>query len=75
MSRFSYNEEMRDWMRKNYLLSLSQLTINFNSRFGTTRSKDMINGLRKSLKLKTGRSGVFIKGNIPANKGIKGLKV
>lgn len=74
MSRFSYNEEMRDWMRKNYLLSLPQLTINFNSRFGTTRSKDMINGLRKSLKLKTGRSEMFIKGNIPANKGIKGLK-
>ncbi|HHR5911772.1 TPA: HNH endonuclease signature motif containing protein [Providencia alcalifaciens] len=74
MSRFSYSEEMRDWMRENYLLPLPQLTMNFNDRFGTTRTKDMINGLRKNLKLKTGRSGAFIKGHIPVNKGIKGLK-
>ncbi|HHR5900578.1 TPA: HNH endonuclease signature motif containing protein [Providencia alcalifaciens] len=65
---------MRDWMRENYLLPLPQLTMNFNDRFGTTRTKDMINGLRKNLKLKTGRSGAFIKGHIPVNKGIKGLK-
>ncbi|WP_374447353.1 HNH endonuclease signature motif containing protein [Providencia sp.] len=74
MKRFSYTDDMCDWMRKNYLLPLDQLTISFNKKFGTSRSKDAINGLRKRLKLKTGRSGVFTKGHTPANKGKKGLK-
>ncbi|MEX6036916.1 hypothetical protein [Providencia hangzhouensis] len=74
MKRFEHTNEMCDWMRENYLLPLNQLTISFNKKFGTSRSKDAINGLRKRLKLKTGRSGAFTKGHTPANKGKKGLK-
>lgn len=73
MKRFVHTAEMCEWMRKNYLMQLDQLTLAFNKQFGIARSKEAINSLRKSLKLKTGRSGTFRKGHTPANKGKKGL--
>lgn len=73
MKRFVHTNEMCEWMRKNYLLPLPELTDAFNQTFNVTRTKDELNGFRKYLKLKTGRSGSFPKGHIPANKGKKGL--
>ncbi|WP_404317541.1 HNH endonuclease signature motif containing protein [Klebsiella oxytoca] len=72
MARFMYTREMKAWMRANYLLRLDQLTIAFNHRFGTTRTGESLNGLRKRLGLKTGRSGCFLPGSVPPNKGTKG---
>lgn len=73
MANFVYTPEMEDWMRQHYLLRLDKLTVAFNQQFNVTRSSDAINALRKRLKLKTGRSGCFVKGHSPANKGTKGL--
>lgn len=73
MKRFVHTNEMCEWMRKNYLLPLPELTDAFNQAFSVTRTKDELNGFRKHLKLKTGRSGSFPKGHVPANKGKKGL--
>lgn len=72
MSRFVHTDKMCGWMRQHYLLPLPELTSAFNQTFNVNRTKDEINGFRKRLKLKTGRSGVFTKGHIPANKGKKG---
>ncbi|AFH95537.1 HNH endonuclease signature motif containing protein [Providencia stuartii] len=71
--RFVYTKEMHDFMRKNYLLPIGELTKAFNEQFSTTRSTVDINGLRQRLKLRTGRSGNFKKGCIPFNKNKKGL--
>ncbi|WP_272693757.1 HNH endonuclease signature motif containing protein [Providencia sp. PROV039] len=74
MSRFVHTDKMCGWMRKHYLLPLPELTDAFNQAFNVSRTKEEMNGFRKRLKLKTGRSGTFPKGNVPANKGKKGLK-
>ncbi|MCP9268892.1 HNH endonuclease [Xenorhabdus sp. XENO-1] len=71
--RFEYTPAMESWMRQHYLLRLDELTSSFNQRFNVARSSEAINGLRKRLKLKTGRSGCFAQGHTPANKGTKGL--
>ncbi|CAM3697516.1 HNH endonuclease signature motif containing protein [Xenorhabdus thuongxuanensis] len=73
MAHFVYTPEMEGWMRQHYLLRLDKLTFAFNQQFNVTRSSEAINALRKRLKLKTGRSGCFVKGHSPANKGTKGL--
>ncbi|WP_272656414.1 MULTISPECIES: HNH endonuclease signature motif containing protein [unclassified Providencia] len=64
---------MRDWMQLNYMLRLDLLTDAFNHKFKTERSREAINGFRKRLRLRVGRSGKFSKGNVPFNKGKKGL--
>ncbi|HBM3184926.1 TPA: HNH endonuclease [Klebsiella oxytoca] len=72
MARFIYTAEMKGWVRANYLLRLDKLTIAFNHRFGTTRTNESLNGLRKRLGLNTGRRGCFLPGSVPPNKGTKG---
>ncbi|EBP8539850.1 HNH endonuclease [Salmonella enterica] len=73
MARFIFTAQMKAWMRANYMLPLGALTIAFNHRFGTTCSNEAINGFRKRLGLTTGRSGCFLPGHVPANKGKQGL--
>ncbi|WP_140918200.1 HNH endonuclease signature motif containing protein [Limnobaculum xujianqingii] len=73
MKRFVYTPAMRAWLRINYMLPLPQLTSMFNTAFGTNRTKEAINGFRKNLNLKTGRSGQFATGNKPFNAGTKGV--
>ncbi|WP_338885352.1 HNH endonuclease signature motif containing protein [Xenorhabdus sp. TH1] len=73
MANFVYTPAMEAWMRQHYLLRLGNLTVAFNRQFNVIRSPDAINALRKRLGLKTGRSGCFVKGHTPANKGAKGL--
>jgi hypothetical protein len=71
--RFEYTPAMESWMKINYLLPLNELTTQFNHCFSVNRSNEAINGLRKRLGLRTGRSGQFRAGNRPANAGTKGL--
>lgn len=73
MARFIYTPEMKAWMQDNYLLRMDKLSVAFNAHFGTTRSSESLNGLRKRLKLRTGRRGCFTPGSIPANKGTRGV--
>ncbi|WP_347253476.1 HNH endonuclease signature motif containing protein [Leminorella grimontii] len=73
MTRFVYTPAMRAWIRNNYLLPLPELTTLFNRAFGTDRTKEAINGIRKNMGLKTGRSGQFSTGHKPFNAGTKGL--
>ncbi|EOV0254069.1 hypothetical protein [Salmonella enterica] len=73
MARFIYTPEMKSWMQDNYLLRMDKLSVAFNAHFGTTRSSESLNGLRKRLKLRTGRRGCFTPGSIPANKGTRGV--
>ncbi|WP_387693030.1 HNH endonuclease signature motif containing protein [Photorhabdus sp. RM71S] len=68
-----YTNEMKSWMKENYLLSLNELTAQFNQHFSVNRSSESIHGFRKRLGLRTGRTGQFIKGNQPHNIGTKGL--
>ncbi|WP_265498451.1 HNH endonuclease signature motif containing protein [Providencia rustigianii] len=73
MARFTYTDQMRNWMFINYMLRLDQLTECFNLTFNTERTRESINGFRKRLGLNVGRSGKFSKGNTPYNKNTKGL--
>lgn len=73
MTYFTYTEKMRDWMRLNYMLRLDRLTDAFNFQFDVNYTRESINSFRKRLGLKVGRSGQFIKGHAPVNKGTKGL--
>ncbi|WP_275347497.1 HNH endonuclease signature motif containing protein [Xenorhabdus bovienii] len=73
IQRFEYTAEMESWMKANYLLPLGELTARFNQHFVVNRSNEAINGLRKRLGLRTGRSGQFCKGHRPFNAGTKGL--
>ncbi|EAO0165658.1 hypothetical protein G3601_005253 [Salmonella enterica] len=74
MARFIYTREMKAWMQDNYLLRLDRLVMAFNLHFGTTRSSESLNGLRKWLNLRTGRRGCFAPGSVPANKGTRGVR-
>lgn len=73
MTHFTYNEQMRSWMRINYMLRLDLLTDAFNSEFTVEYTRKSVNGFRKRLGLRVGRSGQFTKGSTPFNKGKKGL--
>lgn len=73
MSRFSYTEDMKVWMRNNYLLLPDDLIEGFKKEFGELRTFKSLHSFRKRLGLNTGRTGKFIKGHVPVNKGTKGL--
>ncbi|EMY1530697.1 hypothetical protein AAEU76_004470 [Salmonella enterica subsp. enterica serovar Wedding] len=47
MARFIYTPEMKSWMQDNYLLRMDKLSVAFNAHFGTTRSSESLNGLRR----------------------------
>ncbi|KKF38047.1 HNH endonuclease [Erwinia tracheiphila] len=70
---FVYSSEMRAWMRINYMLPAGQLTAAFNHKFCTDRTAKHIHGFRKTMGLKTGRTGRYEKGNVPFNAGTKGF--
>lgn len=69
-----YTEEMREFILKNYKgVSTKELVERFNLRFGTTVTISMMKGYKANHKLKSGLTGYFPKGHVPANKGTKGL--
>ncbi|WOE31949.1 MULTISPECIES: HNH endonuclease signature motif containing protein [unclassified Acinetobacter] len=68
-----YTQEQLDFIKSNCVLERKDLTAKVNARFGTLFSVDNIKSLCTRNKWKTGRTGCFEKGNIPVNKGTKGL--
>lgn len=53
--------------------SYAEITDAVNKRFDITLGKNQIRAFLKNHKITTGRTGRFEKGNIPANKGLKGV--
>lgn len=70
---FVYSNEMRAWMRVYYMLPAGQLTVAFNHRFGTERTAKHIHAFRKTMGLRTGRTGQYQKGDRPFNAGTTGF--
>ena len=71
--KFVHTPAMCAWMKVNYMLPAGNLAIAFNNRFGTARTPKELHAFRKRLGLKTGRTGQFQKGHVPANAGTKGV--
>lgn len=69
-----YTEEQKDFIiRNNYMKSSQELSDMFNLKFGTNITRDNIKNFRNNNHLNSGLTGRFEKGNIPFNKGTKGL--
>ncbi len=69
----NYTAEQLVFIQENCTLPRKELTETINAKFQTDFSYDQIKGLCTRNKWKTGRTGCFEKGNIPPNKGTKGL--
>jgi hypothetical protein len=61
---------LRDWYRR---LSREDLTAAFNHEFGTCLTIGQIVGTLKNYKLRSLRTGRFMKGHAPWNRGTRGL--
>ncbi|MDE1484534.1 HNH endonuclease signature motif containing protein [Xenorhabdus bovienii] len=72
-ARFSYSDEMKQWMKEHYKLTRHELTDAFNGRFNTNRSRENISDLRKSLGLRTRQSAKWQKGDKPVHAGTQGV--
>ena len=69
---FTYAQ--KDYIEEKYkLLSLSELTNEFNKQFDTDKSESQIRGFIRNQKIKSGRTGHYEKGSAPFNKGTVGL--
>ncbi|UTV30888.1 HNH endonuclease signature motif containing protein [Photobacterium atrarenae] len=68
-----YTEDQRRFLAENRDLPRQELTDQFNQRFGTCLAATAIKSYCKRHGLKTGRSGQIAQGNVPWNKGKKGL--
>lgn len=72
MPKYKYTEEMKQWLRDNVKgRSLTQLTEDFNNRFGTDVPESKIGHLKGDLKLRNGNDTKFQKGCVSNNKGKK----
>lgn len=69
----NYTADQLVFIQENCTLPRKELTEAINAKFQTDFSYDQIKGLCTRKKQKTGRTGCFEKGNIPPNKGTKGL--
>lgn len=68
------NEKQHDFLVRQYLtMSRVELTAAVNYKFKTNFTIDQITGYCKRYKIKSGRTGHYTKGAVPANKGTKGL--
>ena len=67
---YSFNEER--FLRKHETTPRAALTKLFNAQFNRDISQNNIKAKCKRMGLKTGRTGCFAKGHVPANKGRKG---
>lgn len=67
-----YTEEQLLFMKENITkMSWKELTVKFNKKFNTDLSYKAISGKGKRSGIKSGRTGQFVKGNSPVNKGKK----
>lgn len=69
-----YLEEHKSFLKKHKTTPRKELTKLFNTKFKTEASINGISQKCRKLGLVCPNTGVFKKGNIPANKGTKGLK-
>ena len=68
-----YTPEQLSFIQSNCVLARKELTEKLNAQFGTDFTVSHIKSLCTRKKWNTGRTGCFEKGNIPLNKGTKGL--
>ena len=69
-----YPEEVKRFIAEHYVGTGWQvMTDLLNQTFGTSYTKDQISAYYKNHKLDSGLRGHFKKGNVPFNKGMKGL--
>lgn len=64
-----YSDAEITWLAENRLLPISQYAVAFNAAFGRSVSPQNLHALRKRRGWKTGRTGCFVKGQVPLNKG------
>lgn len=70
----NYTKEMLAFLNENYpVLGQVDLTLKFNQKFHTQKSKIAICGACKRHGIKSGRTGYFAKNHVPFNKGTKGF--
>jgi hypothetical protein len=73
MFRWWSNEEL-DYLREHYPLhTISELVPMFNERFSANVTLNQLKGTLSRHKILSGRNGRFEKGQIPFNKGMKGI--
>lgn len=71
---YKYTFEQEKFIKNNYKgRSTTELTEKFNKKFGTDLTKDQMRWYKKNHKLSSGVDGKFKKGNVPYNKGTKGI--
>jgi hypothetical protein len=69
-----YSKEQKEFLiSNNYMKPAKELAEIFNKKFGTNLTAQNIKTFRGNHKLNSGLTGQFEKGNIPFNKGTKGL--
>ena len=69
-----YTKEQKEFLiSNNYMKPAKELAEMFNKKFGTNLTAQNIKTFRGNHKLNSGLTGRFEKGNIPVNKGTKGL--
>jgi HNH endonuclease len=70
---FKYSLEQIEFLAEHYKsLTISDLTPLFNKRFKLNKSSTQLRAALKNRKLKSGRTGQFVKGQFPWNTGTKG---
>ena len=68
----TYTDEMRQFILDNYKgIYAKELAERFNERFGTNVTADAMKSYKTRYGLKSGLTGCFPKGHVPANKGKK----
>jgi hypothetical protein len=71
-----YTDEQKEFLRSVIPgRSYKEIADLFNERFGLQLKTSQVNSFIGNNKLNTGRNGRFQKGNIPPNKGKKGIRV
>lgn len=74
MSIFKATKEQADFIKSNVKgITAIELTEIFNKKFNTNITVNQIRTFKKNHKLKSGIDCTFKKGNVPVNKGTKGL--
>lgn len=64
-----YSFEELAWLEANRLMIIRDYARSFNEKFGRDVSAKNLHALRKRKEWKTGRTGCFVKGDVPHNKG------
>jgi len=69
----SLSAEQVAFIKQSYQqMTIAELTVAFNKKFNTNRTKEQIKGFTSRQKITCGRSGYFKKGHKPHNHGVKG---